>query len=68
MLDLLLNKYDQVLPTSDYSIKTCDDHMNDLSDKQNLCSLIKVPACCKNPTKPTCTDLELTNSPKIFYN
>ena len=42
--------------------------MNDLSDKQNLCSLIKVPACCKNLTKSTCIDLELTNLPKIFYN
>ena len=29
-------------------------------------SLIKEPTCYKNPEKPTCIDLILTNSPRQF--
>ena len=32
----------------------------------HLKSLIKEPACYKNPEKPTCIDLILTNSPRQF--
>ena len=34
----------------------------------DLRSLIKVPTCYKNPEKPSCIDLLLTNRPKSFQN
>ena len=34
----------------------------------DLSSLIKVPTCYKNPEKPSCIDLLLTNRPKSFQN
>ena len=34
----------------------------------DLRSLIKVPTCYKNPVKPSCIDLLLTNRPKSFQN
>ena len=34
----------------------------------DLSSLIKVPTCYKNPEKPSCIDLILTNRPKSFQN
>ena len=33
-----------------------------------LKTLIKVPTCLKNPDKPTCIDLTLTNRPNIFQH
>ena len=37
------------------------------SDTYNLKSLIKKPTGHKNPNKPSCIDLILTNKPRSFY-
>ena len=34
----------------------------------NLQNLVKDPTCYKNPSKPTCIDLILTNFPKSFQH
>ena len=38
------------------------------SDTYNLKSLTKEPACYKNPNKPSCIDLILTNKPRSFQH
>lgn len=40
--------------------------MNDFMQLYNLTNLVKEPTCFKNPDKPTCIDLILTNFPRSF--
>ena len=40
--------------------------MSVFSDTYNLKNLIKEPTCYKNPNKPSCIDLMLTNKPRSF--
>ena len=40
--------------------------MKNFCDINCLKSLIKEPTCFKNPDKPTCIDLILTNRPNLF--
>ena len=37
-------------------------------DTYHLISLIKEPTCYKNPSKPSCIDLILTNKPRSFQH
>ena len=40
--------------------------MKSFCESYNLTNLIKQPTCFKNPEKPSCIDLTLTNRPKSF--
>ena len=40
--------------------------MKSFCESYNLTSLIKQPTCFKNPEKPSCIDLILTNRPNSF--
>ena len=42
--------------------------LKDFSYLYSLTSLINRPTCWKNPSKPTCIDLNLTNRRKFFQN
>ena len=42
--------------------------MSEFCETYNLQNLVKDPACYKNPSKPTCIDLILTNFPKSFQH
>ena len=42
--------------------------LKDFWNLYSLTSLNNEPTCWKNATKPTCTDLILTNRPKVFQN
>ena len=42
--------------------------MKAFCDNYNLTSLIKQPACYKNPNNPTCIDLILSNTPRSFQS
>ena len=42
--------------------------LKDFSNLYFLTSLFNRPTCWKNPSKPTCIDLILTNRPKFFQN
>ena len=55
-----------MLLIGDFDIEKCDKPISDLCHIHNLCRLIKVPTFYKNPSKPTCIDLMLTNSPKSY--
>ena len=67
-LDLLSKKYEQILLKSDFNIVKCDKPVDYFCNIYNLCGLIKVPICYKNPSKPTRIDVMLTNLPKSYYN
>ena len=42
--------------------------MSEFCETYNLQNLVKDPTCYKNPSKPTCIDLILTNFPKSFQH
>ena len=42
--------------------------MKEFCENYNLKCLINVPTCYKNPERPTCIDLCLTNSPRNFQS
>ena len=44
-LDLLSNKYEQILLTGDFNNEKYDKPMDGFCNIYNLCTLIKVPAC-----------------------
>ena len=64
-LDLLSANYDQVFLMGDFNAELHDHYLMDFCDMYNLKNLIKFPTCFKNPEKPTCIGLMLTNSYKF---
>ena len=57
-LDLHSSKYEKILILGDFNVEIEEANMKSF---YNLESLIKQPTCYKNPSKPTCHDLILTN-------
>ena len=54
------------LSVSAPDVEISDGHMDSFCAIYHLKSLIKEPTCYKNPEKPTCIDLILTNFPRQF--
>ena len=50
----------------DFNVEANNSAASVFSDTYNLKSLIKEPTCYKNPNKPSCIDLTLTNKPRNF--
>ena len=67
-LDSYSSKYDNFILLGDLNCETSVDHMNDFCKDYSLSNLTKMPTCYKNPDKPTCIDLMLTNHPLSFQN
>ena len=67
-LDSYVPKYDHFLILGDFNSKVTDKLMKEFCENYNLKSLINVPTCYKNPERPTCIDLCLTNSPRNFQS
>ena len=65
-LDLLLSKYDNSMLIGDLNAEPTEAAISDFYEIYNLNHLIKDNTCFKNPTKPTCIDLIVTNRPKCF--
>ena len=61
--DLYLTKYDQLLFLGDE-----DSSVKNFCSSYNLTSMINRPTCYKNPEKPSCIYLILTNCPRRFQN
>ena len=61
--DLYLTKYDQLLFLGDFNAGVEDSSVKIFCSSFNLTRMIKKPTCFKNPEKPSCIDLFLTNSP-----
>ena len=64
--DLYLTKYDQLLFLGDFN--AYDSNVKNFCSSYNLTSMINWPTCFKNPEKPSCTDLILTDCPRSFQN
>ena len=66
--DLLLYKYDNFMLMGDLNAEPTEVAVSDFCEIYNLKHLIKEKMCFKNPTKPTCIDLIVTNRPKFFQD
>ena len=60
--------YDNFLDIGDLNSEISEMVMSEFYDTYNLQNLVKDPTCYKNPSKPTCIDLILTNFPKTFQH
>ena len=67
-LDPYSTKYDNLMVIGDLNAEINLECMKLFCETYDLSSLIKVPTCYKNPEKPSCIDLILTNRPKSFQN
>ena len=67
-LDLHLSQYDNIIIVGNFNTEIGQNSMNGFCDRYTLSSVIKEPACYKNPANPSCIDFILTNSPRIFQN
>ena len=66
--DIYLSKYDQLLFIGDFNAGVEDASMKNFCSSYNLSSMINKPTCFKNPDRPSCIDLILTNCSRNFQN
>ena len=64
-LDLYSSKYEKILILGDFNVEI-EANMKSFCENYNLKSLTKQPTCYKNPDKPACIELILTNVPCMF--
>ena len=67
-LDTLTSKYDNIILSDDFNTEPTDTALSNFCEIYNLKNLIKDKTCLKNPNKPSCNDLIITNRPKSFQN
>ena len=66
IMDEFSKNYDNVIFLDDFNTCINDNAMKSFRSLNDLTSLIDQPTCYKNPDKPTCIDLILTNRPNYF--
>ena len=64
-LDVRSTKYEKIFIMGDFNMEIDDPKMQTFCEVYNFKSLIKQPTCYKNPIKPSCIDLMLTNFPRM---
>ena len=67
-LDPYSTKYENLMVIGDRNAEINLECMKLFCETYDLSSLIKVPTCYRNPEKPSCIDLILTNQTKNFQN
>ena len=67
-LDVLSSKYENIIIIGDFNLEPKESAMIDFCQAYNMENLINNFTCYKNPNKPTCIDLMLTNKPRFFNN
>ena len=67
-LDLCSGNYEHFLLMGDFNSEITENAMEVFMKVSNLKNLTKGPTCYKNPDKPSCIDLILTNRKKSFYS
>ena len=67
-LDLYSSKYEKILILGDFNVEIEEANMKSFCENFNLKGLTKQPTYYKNPNKPTCIDLILTNVPRMFQS
>ena len=63
-----LRHYENFIIMGDFNVEANYHATSLFSDTYDLKSLIKEPTCCKNPNKPSCIDLILTNKRQSFQH
>ena len=66
VLDEYNSEYDNFVFMGDFNVNVNESFIKEFCDLNGLKSLINEPTCLKNPEKPTCIDLILTNRPTYF--
>ena len=64
ILDTQMKIYDNFLIVGDFNSEMTESAMEKFCGTYHLHNLIKDPTCFKNPDRPSCIDLLLTNFPK----
>ena len=67
-LDSYMSSYCSFLVVGDLNSEISEMAMSQFCEIYNLHNLVKDPTCYKNPSKPTCIDLILTDFPKSFQH
>ena len=52
----------------DYNAEITNASMQEFCESYFLENMVEKPTCFKNPAKPTCIDLIITNKPGMFHN
>ena len=66
ILDGYNSEYDNFVFIGDFNVNVNKSSMKKFCNLNGLKSLINQPTCFKNPKKPACIDLILTNQPTYF--
>ena len=67
-LDLCSGSYENVVIMGDFNTEPTESAMGEFMNIYNQKNLIKGPTCYKNPGKPSCIDLILTNKSRSFHS
>ena len=67
-LDQNIQKYENIILMGDYNAEITNASMQEFCESYFLENMVKKPTCFKNPAKPTCIDLMITNKPGMFQN
>ena len=69
ILDNYSSKYDNFILLGDFNLEPTESAVRGFCEIYSRKILIKDNTCCfKNPSKPSCIDLVITNRPKSFQN
>ena len=68
VLNRNLSQYERFLCIGDFNSETTEFAMKNFCEIFHLRNLANVPTCYKNPLKPSCTDLFLTNCSRSFQD
>ena len=66
VLNRNLSQYERFLCIGDFNSEITEFAMKMFCDIYHLKNLVNVPTCYKNPLKPSCIDLFLTNCSRSF--
>ena len=67
-LEIYSSQFDHFTILGDFNVEMKNSEMKEFYKNYNLKSLIRVPACFKNPETSSCTDLILANFPRSFQS
>ena len=67
-LDFHSSPYNNIIILGGFNVGVEESHMKTFCENCSLQNLIKQPTCHKNPSRPTCIDLIVTNVPRSFQS
>ena len=69
-MNKFVNDYDNIIMMGDFNCDVDNKHENNkilnFCESFSLTNIVKEPTCFKNPVKPTCIDLIITNRKERF--